>query len=153
MTGEARGTWYFEASFPVQVLDKDGNVFGGDEWANVFGTKVEIENVYKTKMVGFLTIEKVAVGRKITRTQKLNPEKVTPNVKMFLDKSGYTLLEMALIEESFEKVEWPMDKTLDDYMHDGLMAVMDALMTIHKATTTEITQAKSLFKKELAEVG
>lgn len=23
--GEARGTWYFEASFPVQVLDKDGN--------------------------------------------------------------------------------------------------------------------------------
>ncbi len=24
--GKARGTWYFEASFPVNVLDKDGNV-------------------------------------------------------------------------------------------------------------------------------
>lgn len=24
--GKARGTWYFEASFPVQVLDKDGKV-------------------------------------------------------------------------------------------------------------------------------
>jgi hypothetical protein len=24
--GKARGTWYFEASFPVQVLDKEGNV-------------------------------------------------------------------------------------------------------------------------------
>ncbi len=24
--GEARGAWYFEASFPVQVLDKDGKV-------------------------------------------------------------------------------------------------------------------------------
>ncbi len=24
--GEARGTWYFEASFPVKVLDKDGKV-------------------------------------------------------------------------------------------------------------------------------
>ncbi len=24
--GKARGTWYFEASFPVKVLDKDGNV-------------------------------------------------------------------------------------------------------------------------------
>lgn len=24
--GEARGTWYFEASFPIEVLDKDGNV-------------------------------------------------------------------------------------------------------------------------------
>ncbi|RJR12612.1 hypothetical protein C4585_03295 [Candidatus Parcubacteria bacterium] len=23
--GEARGTWYFEASFPLEVLDKDGN--------------------------------------------------------------------------------------------------------------------------------
>jgi hypothetical protein len=23
--GEARGTWFFEASFPVEVLDKDGN--------------------------------------------------------------------------------------------------------------------------------
>ena len=26
ITGQARGTWYFEASFPVQVLDKDGNI-------------------------------------------------------------------------------------------------------------------------------
>jgi hypothetical protein len=25
--GKARGTWFFEASFPIQVLDKDGNVF------------------------------------------------------------------------------------------------------------------------------
>lgn len=26
MTGEARGTWYFEASFPVELQDVDGNV-------------------------------------------------------------------------------------------------------------------------------
>ncbi len=26
ITGEAKGFWYFEASFPVTVLDKDGNV-------------------------------------------------------------------------------------------------------------------------------
>jgi hypothetical protein len=26
VTGKARGSWYFEASFPVEVLDKDGNV-------------------------------------------------------------------------------------------------------------------------------
>lgn len=25
VTGEARGQWYFEASFPLEVLDKDGN--------------------------------------------------------------------------------------------------------------------------------
>jgi uncharacterized protein YxeA len=26
VTGTARGTWFFEASFPVQVLDKNGNL-------------------------------------------------------------------------------------------------------------------------------
>lgn len=26
LTGEARGNWYFEASFPVKLLDADGNV-------------------------------------------------------------------------------------------------------------------------------
>jgi hypothetical protein len=28
VTGKARGNWYFEASFPVQVLDEDGTVLG-----------------------------------------------------------------------------------------------------------------------------
>lgn len=28
VTGRARGNWYFEASFPVQVLDQDGTVLG-----------------------------------------------------------------------------------------------------------------------------
>ncbi len=28
ITGEARGTWYFEASFPVEMQDVDGNVLG-----------------------------------------------------------------------------------------------------------------------------
>ena len=28
VSGEARGTWYFEASFPVEVQDKEGNVIG-----------------------------------------------------------------------------------------------------------------------------
>jgi hypothetical protein len=37
-TGEARGTWYFEASFPISVLDAEGNIIGQgyaqaeDEW-------------------------------------------------------------------------------------------------------------------------
>ena len=26
VTGKARGTWYFEASFPLQILDKNGKV-------------------------------------------------------------------------------------------------------------------------------
>src|SRR3989338_2326525 len=26
ITGEARGSWFFEASFPIKVIDQDGNV-------------------------------------------------------------------------------------------------------------------------------
>ncbi len=29
VTGQARGNWYFEASFPVKVLDNDDAVIGG----------------------------------------------------------------------------------------------------------------------------
>jgi hypothetical protein len=28
VTGQARGNWFFEASFPIRVLDKDGKVIG-----------------------------------------------------------------------------------------------------------------------------
>jgi hypothetical protein len=28
LTGQARGTWYFEASFPINVLDQNGNTIG-----------------------------------------------------------------------------------------------------------------------------
>ncbi len=28
LTGTARGTWYFEASFPIEVLDQNGNMIG-----------------------------------------------------------------------------------------------------------------------------
>lgn len=30
ITGEARGTWYFEASFPISVVDWDGKIIGTD---------------------------------------------------------------------------------------------------------------------------
>jgi hypothetical protein len=30
ISGLAKGNWYFEASFPVQVLDEDGTVLGSD---------------------------------------------------------------------------------------------------------------------------
>lgn len=28
VSGEARGQWYFEASFPIQILDEDGTILG-----------------------------------------------------------------------------------------------------------------------------
>ena len=54
VTGEARGNWYFEASFPVEVQDANGNVVGQGlataegEWMTTefvpFSAPVTIEN-------------------------------------------------------------------------------------------------------------
>ena len=54
VTGEARGGWYFEASFPVEVRDPEGNVVGRGlataegEWMTEefvpFSAPVTIEN-------------------------------------------------------------------------------------------------------------
>ena len=54
VTGEARGVWYFEASFPVEVHDPEGNVVGRGlatakgEWMTEefvpFSAPVNIEN-------------------------------------------------------------------------------------------------------------
>lgn len=55
-SGEAPGNWFFEASFPVQIRDKDGNVIGrthasaqGD-WMTTeqvtFTSTIHIENGY-----------------------------------------------------------------------------------------------------------
>jgi len=68
--------------------------------------------------------------------------------KRQIDSTGYSVLELASIELAFETG----DKRRTN-MFNGLMSVVDCLMQIHEATTEEITQAKSLFKKELAEVG
>ena len=65
-----------------------------------------------------------------------------------LKSTGYSYHELSGIERAFENSSKEGDK-----VYNGLMSVVDYLMTIHKASKIEITQAKSLFKKELAEVG
>jgi len=73
--------------------------------------------------------------------------------------TGYDTYETSMIEKAFESVlftdgEYDCDRDDEDpdgYL--GLMAVCDTLMEIHEANETEITAAKSLFKKELTEVG
>ena len=56
VSGSARGGWYFEASFPIQILDKDGNelfqapVQAQGDWMTAdfvpFGVSVSIPNEY-----------------------------------------------------------------------------------------------------------
>lgn len=51
VTGEARGNWYFEASFPVKLLDGDGNVLVS-HYAEAQGEWMTTEFVpFKTTLV------------------------------------------------------------------------------------------------------
>jgi hypothetical protein len=66
VTGEARGTWYFEASFPVRILDANGKELGvmpaqaqGD-WmtTNFVPFKVVLPFATSTTATGTLVLEK-----------------------------------------------------------------------------------------------
>ncbi|OGY63314.1 MAG: hypothetical protein A3I24_02100 [Candidatus Harrisonbacteria bacterium RIFCSPLOWO2_02_FULL_41_13b] len=65
VTGEARGFWFFEASFPVKLVDEQGNLIvqgiaqAQDEWMteNFVPFKVTLEfSTFATS--GFLVLEK-----------------------------------------------------------------------------------------------
>jgi len=64
--GEARGTWYFEASFPVKILDASGNVLGvvpaqakSDWMTNEFVPfEVTLSFITPATIMGTLVLEK-----------------------------------------------------------------------------------------------
>jgi hypothetical protein len=66
ITGEARGTWYFEASFPVKLLDANGKVLAAgpaqaqSDWmtTNFVPFKVTLTFTAPTTATGTLILEK-----------------------------------------------------------------------------------------------
>lgn len=66
ITGEARGTWYFEASFPITLEDNDGNIIAEryaeaqDEWMTeaFVPFKAELEFGTTTAKTGWLILKK-----------------------------------------------------------------------------------------------
>jgi len=78
-----------------------------------------------------------------TNSQRLRPELFKGRAKLQIESTGYTFLETAAIEKAFENV--PFLGNEEDYMFNGLMAVIDALDKIHEntdATTTQKTKNK-----------
>jgi hypothetical protein len=63
--------------------------------------------------------------------------------------TGYSVEEIIRIEAAFECVECPtgdiMDTTNDQWMYDGLMAVVDVLAEIHGVSLEHKEEAKLLF--------
>lgn len=63
--------------------------------------------------------------------------------KEAIKNSGYSIENLQEIEFAFETA--PMDNSEDDYMFNGLMAVIDVLAQIHKVDLTTVKEAKELF--------
>lgn len=59
--------------------------------------------------------------------------------KTVIDATGYTVEELAKIEYAFETA--PKGESEDEWMFNGLMAVVDVLDQIHENTDTEVTQS------------
>ncbi|MFH1456602.1 MAG: GerMN domain-containing protein [Patescibacteria group bacterium] len=64
--GEARGTWFFEASFPIKILDENGNVLSSSyvqaqsDWMteDFVAFKGQIGFISETTSKGFLVLQK-----------------------------------------------------------------------------------------------
>lgn len=59
--------------------------------------------------------------------------------KTVIDATGYSLLELAKIERSFETA--PTGNSDEEYMFNGLVAVLEALKQIHEITDESMIQA------------
>jgi hypothetical protein len=79
--------------------------------------------------------------------QKIRPHNYINDAKAQIDSTGYTWQELARIEFAFESAA--VGESDDDYMFNGLMAVVDVLAEIHNINLEEIKEAKALFVKTI----
>jgi hypothetical protein len=77
--------------------------------------------------------------------QKIDPKAYIGQVKRQIDVTGYSWQELAKIEFAFEKA--PAGGSEDEWMFNGLMAVVDVLADIHGVDLTQKENAKLLFVK------
>lgn len=75
--------------------------------------------------------------------QEKNLNYYTGKAKEQIDSTGYTWQQLAKIEFAFESA--PEGKTKDEEMFNGLMAVVDVLMEMHKIGKEKESSTKSLF--------
>lgn len=97
----------------------------------------DIEKYY-TKSVQWL--------RHIKNTIRKDEEPQECDVEIALEQiniTGYSIEELNIIEKAFENPEIFYDG--NDYMFNGLMAVVDVLIEIHEGNETEKVTAKELF--------
>ena len=116
-----------------------GNIVGGRDWIRIFLTMNGKQH--------FLPPGYGTIGGKVVQS---------PNIKMALiereegflliQKSGYSVDELARVEFAFETA--PKGENDNDWMFNGLMAVLEVLADIHGVTI----DGKKVFETQLEEI-
>jgi len=109
-----------------------GNIVGGEAWRYLFVTPPDGDQYFYKDDDSYLGENTIHIRAMRERGRKLIAE------------SGYELMEMARIENAFEKSEGE-DKA--DRMFNGLMNVVDVLADIHGIDLKAKEEAKLLFVK------
>lgn len=78
--------------------------------------------------------------------QILSPRNYSGSAKKQIDATGYSWQELARVEYAFESAK--KGESADDWMFNGLMAVLDVLADIHGVNLS----AKSSYVGQLAEI-
>lgn len=82
----------------------------------------------------------------VSKKQQIYIENEMDNVvQKVISSTGYIWQDLAKIEYAFETAH--RGKSADEYIFNGLMAVVDTLMLIHEATPEETESAKLQFVK------
>lgn len=78
--------------------------------------------------------------------RRVHESKITPEIIKQVETTGYKAKELAEIEYAFENA--PYGNSEDEWMFNGLMAVIDVLDVIHQNTDKEVTEvSKKRFEK------
>jgi hypothetical protein len=77
------------------------------------------------------------------KNQHINPNGYAGNAKNQIDSTGYNWKELSRIEFAFETAN--QGNSEDDYMFNGLMAVIDVLAEIHNIDLVTVKETKEMF--------
>lgn len=85
----------------------------------------------------------VTTGKPGSKRQEIDGPYYRDEAKKQIDSTGYSVKELAAIEFAFENAQ--LGNSKDDYMFNGLMAVVDVLAEIHEIDLATVKSSKALF--------
>lgn len=126
-----------------------GNILGTHQWSSLFVTCNSEEGGGKRQITALPGCVLISIKDHIIQVPIWSlPEQGVKNVKEAQEAiiaSGYTIEELARIENAFELA--PEGNNGDEAMFNGLMAVVDVLADIHGIDLKQKEETKKLFVK------